>query len=68
MARALEERFAYGLVLEALSRGLYPDKRHLIREFVRNSADSFYELRKTRPREALRPIEVKLEPPFYFYR
>src|SRR3989337_2796083 len=66
MAQASEERLAYGSVLEALSRGLYPDKRHVIREFVQNSYDGLHELKKLCPKEALRPIEVKLEPPSIF--
>jgi HSP90 family molecular chaperone len=42
---ANQERFAHGSILEALSKGLFPDKRHIIREFVQNSFDSIYELR-----------------------
>jgi hypothetical protein len=66
MAQVTQERFAYGSVLEALSRGLYPDKRHVIREFVQNAYDGLYELKKTHPRQPLRPIEVKIEPPSIF--
>ncbi|MBI4256854.1 ATP-binding protein [Candidatus Uhrbacteria bacterium] len=66
MVQPAEESFAYGSVLKALSRGLYPDKRHIIREFVQNSYDGLYELRKTHPRELLRPVEVKVEPPSIF--
>jgi len=66
MPRAKEERFAYGSVLEALSRGLYPDKRHVLREFVQNSFDSIAELRRTSPKSPLGPIEIKIEPPSIF--
>src|SRR5437879_5949408 len=59
----MEERFAYGSVLEALTRGLYPDKRHIIREFVQNAYDGLYELRKHHARETLQPIEVRVEQP-----
>jgi len=55
--------FAYGSVLEALSRGLYPDKRHIIREFVQNAFDSVYELRKAHPKIPISPIEIKIQPP-----
>ena len=48
------ERFAYGSVLEALSYGLYPDKRHVIRESVQNAYDGLYELRKHHPKETVR--------------
>jgi len=66
MARASQERFAYGSVLEALSKGLYPDKRLIIREFIQNSYDGLSDLRKAHPKEPLRPIEVKAEPPSIF--
>jgi hypothetical protein len=64
MARS--QRFAYGSVLEALSRGLYPDKRHILREFVQNSYDSIYELRKRHPKQLVQPIQVKIQPPSIF--
>ena len=60
------ERFAYGSILEALSRGLYPDKRHIIREFVQNSFDSIYDLRKTHPKITSGDIEIKINPPSIF--
>jgi Histidine kinase-, DNA gyrase B-, and HSP90-like ATPase len=66
MAQRTEERFAYGSVLEALSRGLYPDKRHVIREFIQNAYDGLYELRKHRPKEPLGAIEVKVQLPSIF--
>jgi hypothetical protein len=55
--------FAYGSVLQALSRGLYPDKRHIIREFVQNAYDSIYELRKAHPKITISPIEIKIQAP-----
>jgi hypothetical protein len=55
-------RFAYGSILEALSRGLYPDKRHVLREFVQNAYDSILDLRKRRPKLAVQPIQVKIQP------
>jgi molecular chaperone HtpG len=66
MAETVVERFAYGSVLEALSRGLYPDKRHIIREFVQNSYDSLCELRRGHPKIPLSPIGIKIEPPSIF--
>jgi hypothetical protein len=62
-AKDAEERFAYGSVLEALSRGLYPDKRHVIREFVQNSYDSIYDLRKKHASELVQPIQISIQPP-----
>src|SRR5215467_14197242 len=55
--------FAYGSVLEALSRGLYPDKRHILREFVQNAYDSVRDLRKAHPNLGVSPIEIKIQPP-----
>src|SRR6267378_524070 len=55
--------FAYGSVLEALSRGLYPDKRHIIREFVQNAYDSIYELRRLHQKIPIPPIEIKIQAP-----
>lgn len=66
MLKVPEETFAYGSVLEALSGGLYPDKRHVIRELIQNSYDGLHELRKNNPMEPLHPIEVKVEPPSIF--
>jgi hypothetical protein len=66
MPRTREEKFAYGSVLEALSQGLYPDKRHVLREFVQNSFDSLADLRRATPRAQLSPIEIKIEPPSIF--
>jgi HSP90 family molecular chaperone len=66
MPEISNERFAYGSVLEALSRGLYPDKRHVIREFVQNAYDGMYDLHKQYPTESLQPIEIKVDPPSIF--
>jgi molecular chaperone HtpG len=66
MARPKEERFAFGSVLEALSRGLYPDKRHVLREFVQNSFDSLSELRRASPKSPLSPIQIKIDAPSIF--
>lgn len=66
MPESTNERFAYGSVLEALSRGLYPDKRHVIREFVQNAYDGMYDLHNQYPSETLHPIEVKVDPPSIF--
>ena len=63
---AEQERFAYGSILEALSKGLYPDKRHIIREFVQNAYDSVYELRKARPKLAFGSIKIKIQAPSIF--
>lgn len=61
-----QERFAYGSILEALSKGLYPDKRHIIREFVQNSFDSIYDLRKMHPKVLPGSISIKIQAPSIF--
>src|SRR5690348_11923319 len=66
MPKRRNERFAYGSILEALSRGLYPDKRHVLREFVQNAYDSMFELRKRDANAKIQPILVKIQPPSIF--
>jgi hypothetical protein len=57
------ERFVYGSVLEALTKGLYPDKRHVLREFVQNAFDALYDLRRIDKTARLKPIQVRIERP-----
>lgn len=57
------ETFVYGSVLDALSTGLYPDKRHVLREFIQNSYDALRELRRTHRGANIRPIEIRVEKP-----
>jgi hypothetical protein len=56
-----EERFAYGSVIEALTQGLYPDKKHVIRELVQNCYDGLSELKQKHPAEAIRPVSIKID-------
>ncbi len=66
MARATgseEERFVYGSVLDALSGGLYPDKRHVIREFVQNACDAVTEYQRRTRQPAAEPVQIALRPP-----
>ena len=60
------EYFAYGSVLEALSSGLYPDKRHVIREFVQNAFDALNAWNKISGEQLLSPIEIKIQKPSIF--
>lgn len=62
-ATAAREEFVYGSVLEALTQGLYPEKRHVLREFVQNAFDALQELRRSHKDVPLHPITVRLEPP-----
>jgi hypothetical protein len=52
------EYFAYGSVLEAVSQGLYPDRRHILREFVQNAYDSLADFRARTPTARLEPVEI----------
>jgi molecular chaperone HtpG len=61
-----KEYFAYGAVLEALSSGLYPDKRYVIREFVQNAFDALNAWQKVSGEQSLRPIEIKIQKPSIF--
>jgi hypothetical protein len=58
-----DEYYAYGSVLEALSQGLYPDRKHILREFIQNAYDAVRDLRRQSPRAQLEPIEVTASPP-----
>jgi molecular chaperone HtpG len=57
------EAFAYGSVLDALGQGLYPDKRHVIREFVQNACDAVRELQRATGTKPPAPIEVRIAKP-----
>jgi len=61
--RTKGERFVYGTVLDALGQGLYPDKRHVIREFVQNACDAVREYDRRMHLTSVEPIEIRLEPP-----
>src|SRR5215510_1598611 len=58
-----DEYFAYGSVLEAVSQGLYPDRKHILREFVQNAYDALVDLRRQRPQIKLAPVEITASPP-----
>jgi len=61
-----KEYFAYGSVLEALSSGLYPDKRYVIREFVQNAFDAVDAWRRISGEQWLSPIEIRIQKPSIF--
>jgi len=63
---AKDKYFAYGAVLEALSSGLYPDKRYVIREFAQNAFDALNAWRKVSGEQSLSPIEIKIQRPSIF--
>jgi hypothetical protein len=53
--------YAYGSVLEALSQGLYPDKKHVIRELVQNAYDGLANLKMRHPDQEQKPVQIKIE-------
>ena len=58
--------FAYGSILEALSFGLYPDKKHVLREFIQNAFDAINDLKKITGLLDQSPIIIKIAPPSIF--
>jgi hypothetical protein len=58
-----DEFFAYGSVLEAVSQGLYPNRKHIVREFVQNAYDALSDLHRLRPAISLAAIEIKATAP-----
>ena len=61
-----KEYYAYGSVLEALSFGLYPDKKHVIREFIQNAFDALCDWREISGEYRLSPIEIVVQKPSIF--
>ncbi len=58
-----DEYYAYGSVLEAVSQGLYPDRKHILREFVQNAYDALGDLHRQSPGVHLEPVEIRASPP-----
>jgi len=59
----VRETYAYGSVIKALSSGLYPDKRHVIREFIQNSFDALNKLKDDFGVEPVYKIEIYAQKP-----
>ena len=60
------EDLAYGFILEVLTSGLYPNKHHVIREYVQNSYDAILALRRTTGDKSLGKITIKISNPSIF--
>lgn len=60
------EEYAYGFIIEVLTRGLYPDKLHVIREYVQNAYDAILGWRRASGESDYGRIEVKIAPPSIF--
>lgn len=61
-----KEEYAYGFIMEVLTRGLYPDKLHVIREYVQNAYDAILDFRRTQSTQEDTRIVVKISPPSIF--
>lgn len=61
-----EEEYAYGFIMEVLTRGLYPMKLHVIREYVQNAYDAILDLRRQGKDKGESRIEIKVSPPSIF--
>lgn len=61
-----KEEYAYGFIIEVLTRGLYPNKLHVMREYIQNSYDAVLAWRKMSGESDYGRIEVKVAPPSIF--
>lgn len=55
-----DEEFAYGMLIKALTGGLYPNKFHIIREYVQNACDAIKEWTESHKDEKCR-LDVKID-------
>jgi len=60
------EEYAYGFIIEVLTRGLYPDKLHVIREYVQNAYDAILTWRGTTGHSDYGQIDIKISHPSIF--
>lgn len=61
-----DEEHAYGYILEVLTHGLYPEKSHVVREYIQNGYDAILELRRKRSQPDEGKIEIRVETPSIF--
>ena len=57
---AKSEAFAYSSIIQTLTEGLYPNKRHVLRELVQNAYDALGALKAKAPEEVIKPISIKI--------
>lgn len=58
-----KEDYAYGFIIEVLTRGLYPNKLHVIREYVQNAYDAVLAWRRIHGPRDYGQIEIKTANP-----
>lgn len=61
-----EEEHAYGYIIEVLTRGLYHEKSHVIREYIQNGYDAVLEMRRKGQPPDEGKIQVRVEHPSIF--
>jgi len=61
-----KEEFAYGHIIEALAGGLYPNKFHVIREYIQNAFDAVVNFKKTRRSKKKLSISISIQKPSIF--
>ncbi|MEN7981992.1 MAG: ATP-binding protein [Nanoarchaeota archaeon] len=55
------EEFTYGFIIEVLTRGLYPDKFHVIREYIQNAFDAICKWRRDPNFDDTGKIQIKID-------
>ena len=60
------EDLAYGFILEVLTSGLYPNKYHVLREYVQNAYDAILGLRRKTGNPSIGKITIKISNPSIF--
>jgi len=56
-----KEEFAYGFIIEVLTGGLYPNKFHVIREYIQNSFDAICKWRRDPNFDEEGSIKIKID-------
>jgi len=60
------EEYAYGFIIEVLTQGLYPNKLHVIREYIQNAYDAILAWRRVSGVSDYGRIDTKISPPSIF--
>ncbi|MBC8492815.1 MAG: ATP-binding protein [Chloroflexi bacterium] len=60
------EEYAYGFIIEVLTRGLYPNKFHVLREYVQNAYDAILAGRRDSGHSDYGRIDIKVAKPSIF--
>jgi len=61
------EEYAYGYIINALAGGLYPNKFHVLREYIQNGYDAIANWKATRRRAKCRIKIVTQKPSIFVY-